>query len=279
MTHRGTRLAYVLVLLYAAATAFLVVRGLEESGVLGADHLLHVSGEGGAGGAAAVAALTEVSREQRVDVGRLVDDVLASGELRHLYLAVGRPDGPRASWAQEGYPAFVPQGRTQVHALAELGHLDPRGGYVVFGDAGGRDAVADAVRALGYQVETRAYYDAGAIAQWVGHQPFGTGLLVVALLVVVVVAAGVLAGVKGYAVQRLHGPCSALRGSGCSPTARSAARRTVPCWSRRSWSSSTPRAGSSRPPTTWRGPARERCSSATRRPPWRPPGRPDWWTS
>lgn len=205
MTHRGTRLAYVLVLLYAAASAFLVVRGLEESGVLGADHVVQVAGPAGAGGDRAVAAVETVARDHRVDVGRLVDDVLEPGERRHLYLAVGRPDGPQARWLDDGYPAFGPQGRTDVHDVADLGHVDPRGYYVVFGGTPGRDALDAALSDLGYRVQTRAYYDPAAIAQWVWAQPFGTGLLVVTLLVVVVVAAGVLSSVKSYGVQRLHG--------------------------------------------------------------------------
>lgn len=209
MTHRGTRLAYVLVLLYAAATAFLVVRGLEESGVLGADHVVLVSGRAGAGAAPAVAAVQEVARTQRVDVARLVDDLTEPGERRHLYLAVGRPDDAPAAWLDDGYPAFGPQGRTDVHDITELGNLDPRGYYVVFGGADGRDALDAALRDLGYDVETRAYYAPGAIAQWVWAQPLGTGLLVVTLLVVVVVAAGVLSSVKSYAVQRLHGASTA----------------------------------------------------------------------
>lgn len=205
MTHRGTRLAYVLVLLYAAATAFLVVRGLEESGVLGADHVVLVSGEAGAGAARTVAAVQDVAERQHVDVGRLVDDLLDPGERRHLYLAVGRPDGVPAGWLRHGYPAFSPQGRTEVHALADLGPVDPRGYYVVFGGADGRDALDAALRDLGYTVQTRAYYAPDAIAQWVWSQPLGVGLLVTTLLVVVVVAAGVLSGVKSYGVQRLHG--------------------------------------------------------------------------
>jgi len=209
MTHRGTRLAYVLVLLYSAAAAFLVVRGLEESGVLGADHVVLVSGQSGAGAAPAVAAVQDVARSHRVDVARLVDDLLAPGDRRHLYLAVGRPDGVPAGWLERGYPAFGPQGRTDVHDVGDLGHVDPRGYYVVFGGADGRDALRTALRDLGYDVETRAYYAPGAIAQWVWTQPLGTGLLVVTLLVVVVVAAGVLSSVKSYAVQRLHGASGA----------------------------------------------------------------------
>ncbi|UZN02501.1 hypothetical protein [Cellulomonas sp. S1-8] len=209
MTHRGTRLAYVLVLLYAAATAFLVVRGLEESGVLGADHLVHVSGDAGPGAARTVAVVEDVARTHRVDVGRLVDDLLAPGERRHLYLAVGRPDAGPADWLVHGYPAFGPQGRTDVHDIADLGQVDPRGYYVVFGGTDGRDALDAALRDLGYDVESRAYYAPGAIAQWVWAQPLGTGLLVMTLLVVVVVAAGVLSSVKSYAVQRLHGASGA----------------------------------------------------------------------
>lgn len=205
MTHRGTRLAYVLVLLYAAAAAFLVVRGLEESGVLGADHVVLVSGSAGAGAAPAVAAVQDVARTHGVDVGRLVDDLTAPGERRHLYLAAGRPDGAQADWLVHGYPAFDPRDGTAVHDVADLGSLDPRGYYVVFGGADGRDALVDAMRGLGYDVEARAYYAPGPVAQWVWTQPLGVGLLVVTLLVVVVVAAGVLAGVKSYAVQRLHG--------------------------------------------------------------------------
>lgn len=205
MTHRGTRLAYVLVLLYAAAAAFLVVRGLEEAGVLGADHVVLVTGESGAGADRTVTAVQDVARTQGVDVGRLVDDVTAPGERRHLYLAVGRPDATPAGWLRDGYPAFGPQGRTDVHDLADLGLVDPRGYYVVFGDDRGRDALTAELRRLGYVVETRAYYAPAAIAQWVAGQPLGVGLLVVTLLVVVVVAAGVLGGVKSYAVQRLHG--------------------------------------------------------------------------
>lgn len=72
------------------------------------------------------------------DVGREVVDLRAPETERHLYLALGSSDSPRATWLTSGYPDFSGRITTNAEPIAQLPSTDPRGYYYVFGssDAG-----------------------------------------------------------------------------------------------------------------------------------------------
>jgi hypothetical protein len=203
---RGVRLAYVIVAVYSSLASFLFLRGMDDLGPLGATDIVVVSGGAQqAAGADVVTTVQQVAAQQRINVVRFVEDLHDPAQARHLYLAIGDRTSPSGAWLDGGYPAFSQDTRTHVHPWGDGADLDPRGHYYTFGDAAATSVLADGFRAHGYSVETRTYYAPLSVLGWIVVQPLGLSALVVTLLVIVVVAASVLANVRGYAVHRLHG--------------------------------------------------------------------------
>ncbi|QJW35927.1 hypothetical protein [Cellulosimicrobium protaetiae] len=206
MRSRGIRLAYAILAVYASLAAFVFLRAMDDLGPLGATDIVHVSGSApSVPSAETIATIEHVAAQHDVNVVRFVEDLDDPAGARHLFLAVGDPQLASGSWLEDGYPSFSQDVRTSVHPLAERADMDPRGHYFTFGEAAATPVLAQALRAQGYTVETRAYYAPPQIMGWLVTQPLALSALVAALLVVVVVAASVLTNVRGYAVQRLHG--------------------------------------------------------------------------
>lgn len=205
MKSNGIRLAYIIAVAYAFLGSFLFLRGLDNAGVLGADAVVQVSGDQTVPSAEVVNTVRHIADEHRAIIGRTIDDVREPGTRRHLYLVGSDPHARAAHWLTDGYPAFSADTQTDVHALQELASTDTRGNYIVFGSEDATQALVDRLRGLGFEVRSRAYYEPGSVIRWLGDQPLGLSLPVAALLVALLIAASVIAGVKNYAVQRLHG--------------------------------------------------------------------------
>ena len=205
MRNTGLRLAIVVAAIYAALAGFTFTKMADESTLPGATPVL-VTGQtvttGGQGLPRLVKGLAETSD---ATVIREVRD-LHSSNVRHLYVAAGDLSRPEARWLADGYPSFGATVKTVVHPVADLDSIDPRGRYYVLGSPGAESALSRAFVDLGYETETqKGSVSSGQAVAWFVGGPFGSATLIAMLLIALLAGLSVFAGVKPYAIQRLHG--------------------------------------------------------------------------
>ncbi|MGL3807381.1 hypothetical protein ACSYDW_14925 [Paeniglutamicibacter sp. R2-26] len=203
MKNTGLSLAIAVAAIYAALAGFTFTKMADESTLPGATPVL-VTGQtvttGGQGLPRLVQGLAETTDAAVI---REVRD-LHSSNVRHLYVAAGHPSQPEARWLADGYPSFGATMKTVVHPVTDLDSIDPRGRYYVLGSPSAAAVVSAAFAELGYATELDTVSDVQAISWFVGG-PFASPTQVVMLLIALLVGLSVFAGVKSYAIQRLHG--------------------------------------------------------------------------
>ncbi|MEV0926216.1 hypothetical protein AB0I99_14015 [Streptomyces spongiicola] len=103
MLQRGIRFVHVVTLLFSALLAFLFVRSLDESRVLGSVALVDViDSDASASSARVVDVVESVVSGSRIGVAREIPDLKNPEGLRHLYLATGDRGSATAAWMDEG---------------------------------------------------------------------------------------------------------------------------------------------------------------------------------
>lgn len=206
MKNRGLTLAVWLIAVYAVCCAFVSVRVLDMSNVSGKTHSVQVSGSSGvASGAEVIDALNQFAAATGTTIAKEVADLDEPG-LRHLYLVLGDPAAREADWLVDGYPWFSPDARTDIHEMGELRDVVAPGTYVVFGGEQTAQGLANQFDDLGFdEVVVGQVPDLGEFIAMSAQEPIGISTVAVMLLVGFLVATSMVAGVKGYSVQRLHG--------------------------------------------------------------------------
>ncbi|MFJ5732516.1 hypothetical protein [Streptomyces paradoxus] len=205
MLHRGTRFVHAAVLAFAAALSFLFVRGLDETGILGNTALVEViDSDGSKSGAQVVRAIENISAEHKVGVAREMPDMTNPDGLRHLYLT---PVGTSMTeaWLDEGYPQFSRNLATRVHPMSEVGALDPRGSYYVFGTAATVDVLVGELDRLGLTTSVTRPLSYSELTGRYSGDPLFQAFCVVALAAVTITGASVLLNAKTYGVLRMQG--------------------------------------------------------------------------
>ncbi|WP_160050540.1 hypothetical protein [Nocardiopsis sp. FR4] len=205
MPHRTIAFAHTALLLFAALLAALLLATWELT-IPTAQHsavVWIVEDEGASDGADVARTVQRVAEERDIAIGFAAPDVTRPESLWHLYLAVGDPGSRHADWLTEGYPSFGRTMELRVHPVAELADRSPRGYYLVFGPPENEQVLTAALAEHGLGADV-----GGSRARlWdslLGGPLFNAWAL--ALLVgVTAIAAGVLLGSRGYAVQRLQG--------------------------------------------------------------------------
>ncbi|MEU1320862.1 hypothetical protein [Streptomyces tibetensis] len=205
MLHRGTRFVHAAVLAFAAALSFLFVRGLDETGVLGNTALVEViDSDGSKSGAQVVRAVETFSAEYKVGVAREMPDMMNPDGLRHLYLT---PVGTSMTedWLDDGYPQFSKNRATRVHPMSEVGALDPRGSYYVFGPAATVNALVAQLGRLGLTTSVTHPLSYAELSSRYSDDPLFQAFGVVALAAVTITGASVLLNAITYGVLRMQG--------------------------------------------------------------------------
>ncbi|MFC9128888.1 hypothetical protein ACFT4A_18845 [Streptomyces sp. NPDC057099] len=206
MLHRGIRFVHAATLAFSAVLAFLFVRGLDETGVLGNSALVDViDTDGSTSGAQVVRAVESFSKEHGVGVAREVTDLRNPDGIRHLYLAPGGSSVMTKSWLDEGYPAFSRNYETRVHPISEVGQLDPRGTYYVFGSSAAADSLQAFFADLGLTVSVTHPLSYAELSERYSDDPLFQALGVVALAALTMTGASVLLNAKAYGVLRMQG--------------------------------------------------------------------------
>ncbi|MCF1650280.1 bacteriocin-associated integral membrane family protein [Streptomyces indiaensis] len=205
MLHRGTRFVHAAVLAFAAALSFLFVRGLDETGILGNTALVEViDSDGSKNGAQVVRAVENIAAEYKVGVAREMPDMMNPDGLRHLYVtSVGTAMTER--WLDEGYPQFSRNRATRVHPMSEVGALDPRGSYYVFGSAATVDALVGELDRLGLTTSVTHPLSYAELTARYSEDPLFQAFWVVALAAVTITGASVLLNAKTYGILRMQG--------------------------------------------------------------------------
>lgn len=206
MLHRGVKFAYVVIMVFSAVMSFLVLRNLDEVTVMGPSSVVWINEtQNAANGEQVVQMVGSVAHAQGVNIGRDVSDLREPEIRRHLYLAVGNPQAASTSWLTEGYPYFSRSSHTEVHPYGEIGQVDPRGYYLVFGPQSAGNELLEQFQQLGYQGQVDPFLSASTALSFFGHGALLWCVLVVAMAVVVLVGSSVILGAKAYGVQRLQG--------------------------------------------------------------------------
>ncbi|WP_406470056.1 hypothetical protein OH738_29005 [Streptomyces hirsutus] len=203
MLHRGIKFVHAAVLAYSVVLAFLFLRSMEEDWVLGHSAVVWVTdSDNSASGSQVARVVAEFAQEQKATVAREVLDLKDPSSRRHLYLA---PGGPRSSWLEDGYPTFNRDYRTDVHPVADLGLLDPRGFYYVFGSDQAATSLTRTFTDLGLTAKVYQPFSVAQLSSEYGGSALYRSFFVVALAVVTMTGAGVLLNAKAYGVLRLQG--------------------------------------------------------------------------
>ncbi|MFK4145646.1 hypothetical protein [Streptomyces sp. NPDC004065] len=186
--------------------AFLFIRGLDETGVLGNSALVEVFDSSGAtNGTHVVQAIESFSAKHGVGVAREVPDLRNPDGLRHLYIASGRTNSMTAAWLDNGYPEFSRHYASRVHQISEIAQLDPRGSYYVFGSSAAADALVAKFNDLGLNASVTHPLSYAELADRYSGDPLFRSFCVVALAALTMTGASVLLSAKAYGVLRMQG--------------------------------------------------------------------------
>ncbi|ELP69853.1 putative membrane protein [Streptomyces turgidiscabies Car8] len=207
MLHRGIRFVHAAVLAFSAVLAFLFVRGLDDSGILGNSALIDViDSTDSASGTQVVEAVESFSAEHGVGVAREVADLQNPDGIRHLYVTPGGAGSTTAEWLdQKSYPAFSGNYETRLHPISEIEQQDPRGLYYVFGSSAGADALMTRFQDLGLTVSVTHPLSYAELTARYSDDPLYQAFCVLALAALTMTGASVLLSAKAYAVLRLQG--------------------------------------------------------------------------
>lgn len=206
MLHSAIKFAYVVIALFAATMAFLIMRNFDEVTVAGPSTVVRVNeSENVASGQQVTTMIESFAREHRVNIGREVPDLQRPDSIRHLYLAVGDPGADSTAWLEDGYPGFSRSMQTEVHPIHEISDRDPRAYYLIFGPADTADDLLHSFSEQGLHGWQQPFFTASRALEFFGNGALLWCVIVVALVVVVVVGSGVILNTKAYGVHRLHG--------------------------------------------------------------------------
>jgi hypothetical protein len=206
MLHRGIKFAHAATLIFSVVLAFLFIRNLDETMPLGDSALLWVNqSDNSVNGAQVARMLQSFAVEHRVAVARGVADLKDPGQRRHLYMAAGDSRNGPASWLRTGYPEFSRSSRTDVHPIAQLGLLDPRGVYFVYGPPGTAEALRIRFGELGLHGAVKHPLSFAELEPIYLNSALTWAFLVVALATVTVIGASIMLSAKPYGVMRLQG--------------------------------------------------------------------------
>lgn len=206
MLHRGIKFAHAAVLTFSVIAAFLFVRELDESRVLGSVASVSIiDSDGSVSAAQFVRTVESFSAEHGIGIAREVPDLQNPERVRHLYIASGNPDSSTGAWLSDGYPEFSRDVETRVHPIADIEHLDPRGSYHVFGEPQNADMLAAEFQSLGLQSVVGHPLSYSTLATDYSGDPLFWSLCVVALAAVTLTGASVLLNARTYGVLRLQG--------------------------------------------------------------------------
>ncbi len=207
MLHRGIRFVHAAILAFSVVLAFLFVRGLDDSGILGNSALIDViDSTDSASGTQVVKAVESFSAARGAGVAREVSDLKNPDGIRHLYVTPGSPGSLTADWLdRKSYPAFSGNYETRVHPISEIGQQDPRGLYYVFGSQAATDALIARFQALGLTVDVTHPLSYAELTAKYTDDPLYRALGVLALAALTMTGASVLLSAKAYGVLRLQG--------------------------------------------------------------------------
>lgn len=206
MLHSAIKFAYVVIALFTATMAFLIMRNFDEVAVAGPSAVVRVNeSENVASGQQVTSMLESFAREHRVNIGRDVTDLQRPDSIRHLYLAVGDPEADSTAWLKNGYPGFSRSMQTKVHPIHEISDRDPRAYYLIFGPADTADDLLHSFSKYGLHGWQQPFFTASRALEFFGNGALLWCAIVVALAVVVIVGSGVILNTKNYGVHRLHG--------------------------------------------------------------------------
>jgi hypothetical protein len=206
MLQRGIKFVHAVTLAFSVVLAFLFVRGLDESRILGSTALVDViDSDDSVNSARVVDVIESVVAGSQAGVAREAPDLKNPEGLRHLYLASGDRASSTGAWLDEGYPEFSGNVETRVHPMSDIAHLDPRGAYHVFGPPEAVDALVGEFGRLGLRVNVAHPLSYSTLATDYSGDPLLWSLGVMAIAVVTLTGASVLLRAKSYAVLRLQG--------------------------------------------------------------------------
>ncbi len=212
MLPRLVRLAYVLCVILPTILAVQVFLAFDEVEGAGAEYQVVVQEIATTGRVSAgdlVAVIEESARTTGADIGMISFDVADPTHRKHVFAVAGREDGEVAQRLVGGYQHFSTQIEETYRPFADVGDVDPRGYYLVWGDRADAEALLDALAGEGLVGEVAPYPGSVGDLATDGAVFLGpvltTAAAVSLLALMVMVGGGVVMSAQTYGVQRLQG--------------------------------------------------------------------------
>ncbi|QJW38081.1 bacteriocin-associated integral membrane family protein [Cellulosimicrobium protaetiae] len=212
MLPRLVRTAYVLGVVLPAFLALQLFLAFDEVEGAGAEFQVvaqQISTDGRLSATDLAPVLQETAVAAGADIGMVSFDMSDPTHHKHVFAIAGTSDGEVARRLADGYRHFSPQIEEEYRPFADIGDVDPRGYYVVWGDRADAEAFLAAMGSLGITGEVAPY--PGRVGDLVTDGAAflgpvtGTAAAVSLLALVVMVGGGVVMSAESYGVQRLQG--------------------------------------------------------------------------
>ncbi|MBM7818279.1 hypothetical protein JOE63_000756 [Cellulosimicrobium cellulans] len=212
MLPRLVRSAYVLGVVLPVLLALQLFLAFDEAEGAGAEFQVvaqQITADGRLSATDLAPVLQETAVESGADIGMVAFDMTDPTHRKHVFAIAGRDDGEVAERLAGGYRHFSPQIEEDYRPFADVGDVDPRGYYLVWGDRADADTFLAAMGRLGITGEVAPY--PGRVgdlatdgAAFLGPVT-GTAAAVSLLALVVMIGGGVVMSAQSYGVQRLQG--------------------------------------------------------------------------
>lgn len=205
MLHRGIKFAYAVLLTVSAAMAFIVVREIDETTVVGAPFVISFDRiDNGAPGPRVAEMVEAFARDHRINIGRLYNDP-SNASNRRIYLSVGDPQAESAGWLVHGYPVFSRQARIELRPYQEVVNIYPEGLYFVYGPQQAATGLLREFELLGYHGDVESQFSLAKTVDHFGHSGLLWCFLIIGFVTVLAVSSAVTLNAKSYGIQRLQG--------------------------------------------------------------------------
>lgn len=198
---------YVAIPWIALICGFITLIAVDEQTTLGSSEVLHINkAESSADEENFISALEEQARARHLNIARQTFDAKGDIGATHMTMIVGDPSQPSARWVEDGYSGFSRNQRVSVEPWDDAEDLDPRGIYLIYGEAENADGLLQELeRAGGYGGLQYPLYSASNISRSLGGTPLaGVFFCMAAGCVCTVFVLGMRSS-RRYARKRLFG--------------------------------------------------------------------------
>lgn len=211
MLNRSLRLSCVVVCMFSGLLSFFVLFSYKQYAPVGPSWHVEML-DGDASGQIPVVRVNKTimsyGREHGIDVVRRVADADNPRTVAHLYVVSSSGDSFARQWLKSGYNGFNPSMSYHIYAARESADTRASGEYFISGSEADARGLIRMLNAFGYiTANFQSVTEPSVVLGLLGTAGLSlmAAPLTVLILLVSLVAVGVAANNRGYAIQRLQG--------------------------------------------------------------------------